>query len=119
VELIRQNFALRQERVAILLSFQDFMKSNFVKIDSLIVANLKNGTFTPEHLIAAMAILREVNNKYREIAFALSAESQEILNGTLAFIEGEANSSVAFEQLQNLPALYQGRVRQDLSDLFK
>ena len=72
-----------------------------------------------EETLAAVVYIRAVNNRYREIAYAFSQESQDILNNTLAFIENEAGTPHAFEQLSNLPSLYQERVTRDIAELFR
>lgn len=118
VERVRQQFALQQERISILREFQGFMKDQFIAMDK--VAAGRSGSFmNEEETLAAVAHIRAVNNRYREIAYAFSSESQDAISRTLTFIEKEAGTPQAFEQLSALPSLYKDRVTQDLQRLFE
>ena len=94
------------------------MKEQFVAMDN--VAAGKSGSFmNEEETLAAVSHIRAVNNRYREIAYAFSRESQDAINRTLTFIENEAGTPQAFDQLSALPFLYQDRVTKDLRRLFE
>ena len=94
------------------------MKNQFTAMDA-VAAGRKGASMNKEETLAAVAHIRAVNNKYREVAYAFSKESQDVIGRTLAFIESGAGTPEAIEQLSNLPALYQDRVAQDLSSLFQ
>lgn len=117
VERLRRQFALREKRVAALREFQEFMREHFSAMDR-IAAGRKGDTMDKKETLAAVEHLRTVNNRYREISYVFSKESQELLNRTLDFIEEHAGTAEAFEQLSNLPALYQERVARDLGHFF-
>lgn len=118
VERVRQQFALRQDRISILREFQSFINEQFIAMDK-VAAGRSGEAMHKEQTLAAIAHIRAVNNRYREIAYAFSSESQDVIGRTLAFIENEAGTLQAFEQLSALPSLYQDRVTQDLGRLFQ
>ncbi len=118
VERVRQQFALQQNRISILREFQSFIKEQFVAMDK-VADGIRGATMSKEENLAIIAHMRAVNNRYREIAYAFSNESQDVIGRTLAFIENEAGTPQAIEQLTALPSLYRDRVTQDLGRLFQ
>jgi len=118
VERVRQQFALQQDRISILREFQSFIKEQFIAMDR-VAAGRRGAAMNEKETLAAIAHIRAVNNRYREIAYAFSSESQDVIGRTLTFIENEAGTPQAFEQLSALPSLYQERVTQDLGRLFE
>ena len=116
VEKLRKQTRNEDMRIKILQEFQLYMKEKFDGMDA--IAESREGpSMNKDETMSVMRLLNQVTNRYREISYVFSSSSKEAIDNTLLFIEREAGSSEAWQQLENLPQLYKQYVSNELSKL--